>query len=219
MTWVKFKRLKVSTEEPTITIGADRVLYNIIFARLAEFTKNKFVLYHTDEEQRKIAFEFSSKNASDAYPIQVQKGRIYRSSCGDLVQRNLWVKKIAESSRNEEKKFVAIKERNNFWVIQLMPAFEFNLKRIDKSLLDSEAKGIYRYIDKDKNIVYIGMGNIKDRLNESERTEWNFDIIEYSIIEDEDVQREWESYWNGKFKEKNNGRLPYYNKVSGIRRS
>jgi len=58
MTWVKFKRLKVSTEEPTITIGADRVLYNIIFARLAEFTKNKFVLYHTDEEQRKIAFEF-----------------------------------------------------------------------------------------------------------------------------------------------------------------
>jgi len=219
MTWVKFKRLKVSTEEPTITIGADRVLYNIIFARLAEFTKNKFVLYHTDEEQRKIAFEFSSKNASDAYPIQVQKGRIYRSSCGDLVQRNLWVKKIAESSRNEEKKFVAIKERNNFWVIQLMPAFEFNLKRIDKSQLDSEAKGIYRYIDKDKNIVYIGMGNIKDRLNESERTEWNFDIIEYSIIEDEDVQREWESYWIGKFKEKNNGRLPYYNKVSGIRRS
>ena len=219
MPWVKFKRLRVSAKEPSIVVGSDRFIYNTMLAKLAELSKNKFVLYHTDEDQRKIAFEFSTKNASDAYPVQVQRGILYRSSCGDLVQRNLWIRKIAESKLNEEKKFAAIEERKNFWVIQLVPAFEYQMKRTDKSQLPSEAKGIYRYIDKDKSIVYIGKGNIKSRLNEPERTDWNFDTIEYSIIEDDSDQLEWESYWIDKFKETNNGRLPYYNKVSGIQRS
>jgi len=216
MAWTKFKRLRLSTKEPAIVVNSERFTYNTVLAKLVEVRKNGYVVYHIDEDQRKIAFEFSSRNSPDSYPVKSQGQKGFRSSCGELVQRNLWVRKVAELPSPEQRRFAAIEERKNFWTIQLVPAFEHRLKRVDKSKLPSEAKGIYRYLDKDGSIVYIGKGNIKARLSESGRAEWNFDTIDYSIIEDESEQLEWESYWIDKFKESNNGRLPYYNKVSGI---
>ena len=40
------------------------------------------------------------------------------------------------------------------------------------------AKGIYRYIRENGEIVYIGRGNIFKRLQSQERVEWDFDMIE-----------------------------------------
>jgi len=90
------------------------------------------------------------------------------------------------------------------------------VKREGISKIPSDAKGIYRYWDKDV-VVYIGKGNIKDRFREVGRSDWKFDTIEYSIINDENEQYEWESYWLEKFKEENSERLPYYNKIAGAK--
>ncbi|MBI3586604.1 MAG: hypothetical protein HY088_05705 [Ignavibacteriales bacterium] len=216
MAWVKFKRLRVSTKEPSIVLNSDRFSYNTIIAKLTEFNKNKFVVYRLDEEQRKIGFEFSAKNVSDAYPIQRVQNKGFRSSAGELVQRNLWIKKVAQLKNLEQRKFIAIEENKNVWVIQLIPAFEYKVKKSEKLSIAAEARGIYRYLDKDGNIVYIGKGIIRGRLSEPTRKDWNFETVEYSIIQSDADQLEWESYWIDKYKESNNGRLPYYNKVAGV---
>ena len=44
--------------------------------------------------------------------------------------------------------------------------------------------------------------------------EWDFDIIEYSLIEDEEEQFRWEAFWLDKFVEEH-GKLPIYNRISG----
>ena len=48
-----------------------------------------------------------------------------------------------------------------------------------------------------------------------ERRDWNFDKIEYSVIENENDRYYWENYWIEKHKDKNNGKLPCYNLLSG----
>lgn len=95
----------------------------------------------------------------------------------------------------------------------MCPAFEYTASS-ESDLKD--LKGIYRYKRSDGEIVYIGRGEILSRLNSLDRKEWDFDIIEYSIIEDSTEQSKWESYWLEKFKEQE-GRLPFYNSVDGRR--
>ncbi len=51
-------------------------------------------------------------------------------------------------------------------------------------------------------------------MNSPERVEWEFDLIEYSEIAEEEEQERWESYWLDQFV-KENGRLPIYNRIGG----
>ena len=103
------------------------------------------------------------------------------------------------------------------WVLNLSPSFENAIHKMDLTKLDSNLVGIYRYkkLDTDE-IVYIGKGQIKHRFNSPERKDWDFDIIEYSEIKENDSQNKWESYWIEKFK-KDFKKLPRYNSIGGKR--
>ena len=60
------------------------------------------------------------------------------------------------------------------------------------------------------------MGNIRQRLKSKERDDWDFNEIQYSLITEKDHQIKWESFWLDRYKLENKGKLPLYNKVSGI---
>ena len=78
--------------------------------------------------------------------------------------------------------------------------------------------GIYRYLRENGETVYIGRGPIKERLRCPERTDWDFDVIEYSIVPNPDEQVKWEDYWIERFKADHDGGKPFYNRVSGSRK-
>jgi hypothetical protein len=99
-------------------------------------------------------------------------------------------------------------------VIQLCPAFEERRAR-ESADIPSDVRGIYRYLRESGEVVYIGRGEIKKRLSQPERHDWDFDRVEYSIVSDPDQQVKWEDYWITRFKESNKGRLPIYNKIAG----
>ena len=61
----------------------------------------------------------------------------------------------------------------------------------------------------------MGGGPIKARLQSPERKEWDFDVIEYSIVPNPDDQVKWEDYWIERFKGDHNGKRPFYNIVAG----
>ena len=67
----------------------------------------------------------------------------------------------------------------------------------------------------DNKIVYIGKGVIRSRYNETGRSDWQFDLIQFSVIKDEQEQFKWESCWNNKFKQSNFDQLPLHDKISG----
>jgi len=207
MTWVKVKKTKVQRNEPSVTVSSDRFSFNSCFSKLGELIKNSFVNFYCDEENRKIGFEFKKdSDSNDDY--RVIAARYCKNS--ELLNKP-WIRKIAQM---KEKLVFAAKKEGKKWVITLCPAFEIAVKRNEYNKIPEAAKGIYRYIKGDE-VVYIGKGNIRERLNEKQRIEWKFDLIEYSEIEDSEEALSWEDYWIGKYKSSHDFELPLYNIISG----
>ncbi len=219
MSLVKFKRILRQIDEPTISISPGRFNYNVPMAKMAELQKYKQVLYLVDEEERKIAFQFLEERDDDSYTLIVSKStKGIRSSANEIINSYPWLKKIEQSKDVAERSF-AVKRDGALWSIKLRPSFEERIKREDKSQLKDNIKGIYRYLDDRGEIVYIGKGNIKDRLSEPARKDWKFHFVEYSAVEKDEEQLEWENFWILKYKEEHSGRLPYYNNNSGVAKS
>jgi hypothetical protein len=210
MAWTKIKKTSFTSNEPVISINNNRFSYNAVFSKLAELEKNPFVTYYIDEQRRKIGFEFKSIEDEDSFKIILNPGKGNYSQSTELFSKK-WIQKVSETKGMN--RFKPIKDGKKY-VITLLPIFENKVSRSEHLNIPVDATGIYRYIDQN-NIVYIGKGNIRDRLKEPARKDWKFDTIEYSIIEDNELQFEWESYWIEQFKSENENILPAYNLISG----
>jgi hypothetical protein len=210
MTWVKIKKSFFSTDEPLITIGNNRFSVNSAFSKIAELEKNKYVTYYVDADDRKIAFEFKNSEDADSFKVIINKRKGNYSQSTELFTIP-WIQKI--SQQKVINRFKPFRDGKKYAIV-LMPIFENSVYKKDYLKIPASACGIYRYID-NENIVYIGKGNIRNRLSELPRNEWKFDRVEYSIITDNDSQLEWESYWISNFKANNQNSLPAYNLISG----
>lgn len=218
MALVKFKKSRAnsSSDLPLVSIRQGRFHFNAAFARLADFVKMKSVIYYIDTDTREIGFEFlQESNDTDAYTLEDRGGLAkYRCSANELIKKNVWIRSVATSKEGTPSSFNA-KKSGKLWVIRLCPAFEYTASKDDLLSIPSEAAGIYRYINKSGVVVYIGKGSVRKRAQEPERREWNFETIEYSLIENETEQFEWESFWIDQYLDKNSGELPAYNRQAG----
>jgi hypothetical protein len=219
MAWRKFTRTRsIEREKPFVTVGKSHFYYNAVSARLFELGNNKRVVYHIDEFERKIGFEFVNEDIDHSYSVFAKKGASgYRSGSSDLVASYQWIKSVAILPNSMERRF-QLHPEHKLWVIQLCPAFEIRIERTQISQIPQEATGIYRYLN-NEIIVYIGKGKIRQRINEADRENWQFNFVEYSIAPGEERQYEWESFWIERFRESNNGSLPAYNSIAGHNRN
>ena len=213
MPFTKFVRTRVQADEPVIAISDNRFQYSSVFSKLSELEKYPYVEYFVEEDNRKIAFKFHKEPITrDCYIVN--KSSNYRSAALEVMNRYPWVDKVAQAQNSDDRKFVALKLQG-MWVIQLSPSFEISVDRSNSPKGLPEQSGIYQYVNDKGDIVYIGKGNIKQRHMDRQRKDWIYSKVEYSIVDGDEAQYEWESYWLEKYKEKNDGYLPYYNKVSG----
>lgn len=213
MSFIKFRRTHISANEPVISIYGNRFHYSAYFVKLAELKNYSYVNYYINEAERKIGFEFSKTETEGfSYMLENRSNKMWRSTANEIISKYPWVRKVALLKDRSVSKFPS-KKRENLWTIQLCPAFEYRIPRNETASL-GDVKGIYRYL-LGEEAVYIGKGNIKQRACESERADWEYDTIEYSVIEDEEEQLSWEYFWIENYKDQNLRLLPYYNKVSG----
>ncbi len=97
------------------------------------------------------------------------------------------------------------------FVFSLLPSFEYSCA---PNKVPAGLKGIYRYKNDKQEVIYIGKGCIKERLKEGSRKAWPIDLVEYSVIEDEEVRSSSEAHHIRKF-ETEIGRKPIFNMISG----
>lgn len=188
--------------------------------RVAKISNSLKVQIYVDKDEYKIGFEFLKEGTENCYTLTRPKNKSnFQISSTKILSENNWMKAVAILG-NTNRRFVPIKEfvqklKKDLWVINLSPTFENKISRSESRKIASNVTGIYRYkrVNSDE-IVYIGKGNIKDRLNSPERKTWDFDILEYSIINEEENQFRWENYWLEKYKNQN-GILPFYNNIGG----
>lgn len=209
--WKLIKSANRKKNGYVLTINNGRLNFSKDFAKEAELEKKKFVLLKFDKVERKIGFVFYRENIdgkllqlngnlSDGFYVQNKK-------VNDLE----WVKSVNGTLFND---FNLLKVENT-WVAQLCPAFEISVLREDIDNIPTNAKGIYRYLCNGE-VVYVGRGWIRNRFNDTSRIEWEFDEIQYSVIEDEVKRSEWEDYWI-KYYEELEGRIPKLNKIYASR--
>lgn len=196
---------------PQVYIRVDTLAFNAELtqkAKLAEYGKVKIFI---DEENYRLGFKFHNEEDEDSLRLYsdgpTKSNRVV--SARQLLNTHKWIGAITKFNLPLDKRFTAVWDNiQRIWVIDLCPPFENTVSK-DSQLKD--IKGIYRY-KRGTEIVYIGKGNIKSRIASPEREVWDFDTIEYSIIERADKQSYWEAFWLDRYA-KENGRLPFYNKV------
>jgi len=221
MAWQVVKREDrfQGSDKPFISISGDHIAFNAMFTRIAEIGPEKRVIIHIDPENRRVGFEFTADDRSDSFALsrassdKKGKKRTGLFCSAGSIREHAWISSISRLPI-PHRRFYNPKKEGQMWVIQLCPAFEEKRARESENI-PSDAAGIYRYIRENGEIVYIGRGNIKKRLSSPDRAEWDFDIVEYSVIADPDLQIKWEEYWIQRFLQEND-RLPFYNKISGF---
>lgn len=222
MPWeiVKREDKLVGADQPYISIAPSRFTFNATLSRQLQLDPSKRVTIGVDSEERKLGFEFHTEKREDSLALTFQggsargaKGQSVFCSAVGVVKLYDWVKSVASQKSVQERRFTPQKE-GRYWAIQLYPAFEIKRSR-ESANIPSDADGIYRYIREGGEIVYIGQGQIRQRLEARGREDWDFVAVEYSIIEDPDKRLEWEDFWIERFKKANDGKLPIYNRISG----
>lgn len=222
MSWTLVNREDTfeGSNQQFISIAPHHFSFNTMFSRIAELGPEKRVKIYVDEENWKIDFEFVNEEEGSyaLYKARSSKKGEKRVSINctsvSIIKKFPWIEAVANLPDKKDRRF-SPKNEDKIWAIQLCPAFEQRKAR-ESANIPSDTTGIYRYIRENGEIVYIGRGNIRDRLHSPERTGWDFDTIEYSIIKDPDDQVKWEAFWLQKYKQKNKGKLTIYNKLSGF---
>ena len=197
-----------------LSITKMHIRFSSEFVKISQIDSEFKVLIYIDNENRKIRFEFSKTELYDCLTLTQQKGKTnLQISASKLYKEIDWLRSFANLSGKERR--LIPKKYGNAWEVSLMPSFENSVIRIDCNKIIKDIKGIYRYKKNDGQVVYIGKGEIAKRHAEQQRKQWDFDIIDYSEIENATDQFHWESYWIEEFKKMNNGKLPIYNMING----
>ena len=207
--------LKADSKE-FISISYYHIRFTAEFVRKAGIYENQFVKIKVSPSSFKLQFEFLKSETENCLALTRPKDKKNTLQCASntLIANYEWLRVIASQKNSKLRQFKPERFGKN-WIVKTSPIFELSCKRTGPIDIPSSAKGIYRYTNsKSKEIVYIGKGEILKRLRSPERKKWDFDLIEYSIIADDDEQFKWEDYWLKRF-ESENKKKPIYNIIGG----
>jgi len=203
--------------KPFIAISRSRVSYSASFARLADIDEYYRVSISADPETYRLGFFFHKDERLDSLALTpdhkcTNKKTGLFSSSHSLVSRYKWINRVTQLTPKERR--FSPQKSGNSWILNLCPTFEHKFNRFS-SEIPKEINGVYRYMLSNGEVVYIGRGNIYKRLKCDERSNWVFDLVEYTILNDKALQILWESYYINRYFSQN-GVLPAYNKICGF---
>ena len=216
MEWIKVKKSHFEEITPVVTFRAKAIAFNAPMVKLGNLRNGMSCEIEFTLDQRMIKFNFIDKPSTESeylFSVVNDGGGNNRTTsslivqCQDFIKNNEFIQKISNNS-----KFKTTKLRHgSSWIVNLSPAFEKTCYSFEQ--VSSKIKGIYRYI-KDKEIVYIGIGDIRSRLKEEARKKWSFDKIEFTEVKEKKEREKWESIFLSEYYNENK-KLPLYNKVKG----
>ena len=225
MSWVALKRsADANQDRPLVTFrssGRGEIGLNASFIRKASAQDAHYISIHLSTDDSKLAINFIQLQPGEPVPEYAYRltldSRSEKRNSGRVVtapglKKSPRIKKIYSLKEAELRKFEPIFDlREKRWIVYLRPNFETAVS--DRFSIPKGAHGIYRYI-LDSEVVYIGRGNIRDRVDIDLRKNWKYSSIEYSIVKDEKERIQLEGFY---IKQHLNlfGKLPLYNLISG----
>jgi hypothetical protein len=217
-TWVKQTNSSNKRTEPGIAVRRNGLALNVALVDAANVMIGDYAEVYISDCGKKIGIKFFKEKKSDRFRVTQDGGNLSR--CNDLSRANALIScgKIVKSSNLNElvgstnAKIVVSKEEGGIWVAQISNRWEYSVSERDPK--DDEI-GVYRYLS-DGEVVYIGMGRIKQRIKENWRHHWLYDSIEYMLLDESEARREEGRLLSGH--RDTLGRLPIYNRILGSKK-
>ena len=180
--------------------------------------KNKFVQFGEDTENKfKFYVGFPENNSESCFELQGHSKKNFNRTvkAGFFINSNDILKEIKndKSLTAQQRRFNLEYDKNNsMYFFQVIPNFESSCS--PENLDDVQC--IYRYLNNDNNIIYIGIGNLKKRFKAPEKSSWISEVkkIEYSLVEDKNDREKFENI-SLKAHVSKYGQKPIYNKNLG----
>jgi hypothetical protein len=189
----------IASSEEVLIISPKRITLSARFMRENKLSDKGFVLFLQDDEDAYwLGFRFFESNPPIGSLTLVRNPESStRGVTGTgLVNRSSVLSAIAKIEEKGPRTFAIQRDKNNdCWFVRLRPSFERLALFKDKNSIPQGARGIYRYFDLQGSLLYIGQGQIRDRLDSPERGSWGIHRIEYSILETEQDCLAWESHY------------------------
>ena len=213
---------RIPAKDSVIYLNKSGISFSAAFVRKHNLTESEGVKFFVDDEDPHfLGFEFVNDTSQKNTLSLVASGRSKGGSAGftvkaqELMRSNPILSTIASFEKKDDRTFeVSFDKKRKLFYIRLKPCFEFSVAWEARNTIPNGTKGIYRYLNKDEQVIYIGKGEIRSRADSSERREWQIRKIEYSIIEEEESSYFWEAHYIARHVS-TYGTKPTYNLVLG----
>ena len=213
---------RIPNARDVVTISNSGISFSASFIKSKKLqTMVSVGFFIDDNDPYKLLFKFYEEEGLQNTLVLLKSGRGGAVSNGrtvkaqEIFSKNRVLSSIQKLKNKSSKTFdIKFDKFINYYFISLRPSFENCVLVENLSSIPSDASGIYRYLDKNEDVIYIGKGLIKARLQSNERKTWDIQKIEYSILNSEDDSYQWESFYLEQYKYEF-GVLPPFNRISG----
>ena len=194
---------RIPAQDSVLYINKSGISFSANFVKKENLQEAKGVkFFEDDEDPYYLGFKFKNDLEESNTLSLVASGRGKGGGAGftikasELINKNSILKNIQKMTSRQDRTFeIFYEKKTNIYSILLRPNFEIIVKFSDRNTIPDAFKGIYRYRNNDGQIIYIGKGGVKTRVNSPERKEWGISKIEYSVILDDDKSYYWENYY------------------------
>jgi hypothetical protein len=209
MQWIKQRKDIKQVSNAAITVRKSGIRFNAIMCKWYELYEGQFVEIFLTDDKKSLGFSFSEVATPDSYTLTADGGG-GKGASGLFVACGKMLRATGIPTDKKEPMLILEDKKTGFLYVHLLPEFNHSVD-IRPPVYDE--LGVYRYIF-DNDIVYIGQGRIKDRIGDKQRESWQFDKIEYTILETPEECIKFESSLLDEFRQLN-GKLPFYNRIGG----
>ena len=168
---------RIPSQEAVLYISKSGITFSATFIKKYNLQNHLGVKFFVDDEEPYyLGFNFVNDTSEPNTLSLLASGRSKGGSAGftikaaELINKNAILKNIQKLPDRTDKTFeISFDKKSNLFSITLRPNFEITVSWTDKNRIPETYTGIYKYIGKEGQVLYIGKGNIKARANSPER--------------------------------------------------
>lgn len=213
---------RIPSQDSVLYINKSGISFSASFIKKQKLEAAEGVkFFFDDEDPYFLGFIFTDDSSSPNTLSLMASGRSKGGSAGvtikaaELINKSIVLKSIQSLPNKLDRTFeITYDKQQKVYFILLRPNFEVTVKWVDKNKIPESFSGIYRYLDNNGQILYIGKGKIKLRALSPERTQWGVAKIQYSVIDSDEKSFYWENYYLERFVGIN-GAKPPFNVIMG----
>ena len=208
---------RIPAQDSVLYVNKSGITFSAHFIKKHDLTNHKGIKFFSDDEDPYyLGFKFTKDNSGPNTLSLMASGRSKGGSAGvtlkaaELINGSTVLKSIQKLKDKTDKTFeIVFDPKLDLYSVMLRPNFEITVNWSDRNKISDNLIGIYRYVSRDSQVLYIGKGKIKSRANSPERNEWGIAKIQYSVLNDDERCFFWENYHLEKFVASTGARPPF----------